>query len=399
MNQVRLLFFCGLSLSAIAAFYAVSGLMAIFAASAMAIAIMGTALEVSKLVVASWLYNNWSDIPRLMRAYFVVALLCLLTLTSLGIFGYLSKAHLDQAVPTGEVVQRLTLIDEKIQVQRDTIENTRAVILQMDDVVNQTMARTEDARGAERALQIRRSQSRDRARFVGEIETAQAEITKLNTERAPIASEVREVEAKVGPIKYIAALIYGDELGGDLLESAVRIVILMIIFVFDPLAVLMLIAANFSLKKEREKHEPIEQTKNVADACHDTTVVDSGENCSREGRTTDGATDRGDRIEASDHHRASEKVTSETPQPEAKERHAETKDTTKKTGVRKTKVTKPKQEAGDGKAASETLSSNHEVIKEERQQGGWNYTVYTDKFTEKDPFSELRSKYVGSRRS
>lgn len=394
MIQVKLLFFCGLSLSAIAAFYAVSGLMAIFAASAIAIAIMGTALEISKLVVAAWLYNNWVDIPRLMRAYFVVALLCLLTLTSLGIFGYLSKAHLDQAIPSGDVVQRLMLIDEKIQTQRITIENTRAVIIQMDAAVNQTMARTDDARGAERALQIRRSQARERARFTDEIETAQAEIAKLNTERAPVASEVRKVEAEVGPIKYIAALIYGNNLGSEFLESAVRVVILMIIFVFDPLAVLMLIAANFSLKKERKKHEYIEQTERVAGSARKQ-AVGTDYASSRE------VADRGGRIAAADgefSHASDEGTSATSAEIKAEERLAKAKNSTKKTSNRKSKTVEPDQKSGDKEAARETPAEQHEIIKENKQQGGWNYTVYTDKFTEKDPFSELRRKYLGPRR-
>jgi hypothetical protein len=393
MIQIRLLFLCGLTLSAIAAFYAVSGLMAIFAASAMAIAIMGTALEVSKLVVATWLYNNWSKIPRLMRTYFVSALLILLCLTSLGIFGYLSKAHLDQAVPTGDVAQQLSLIDEKIKVQRDTITNARSVIQQMDDAVNQTMTRTEDAKGAERALQIRRSQARDRSKLTTEIETAQAEIIKLNTERAPVASEVRKVEAEVGPIKYIAALIYGDELSDNLLESAVRIVILMIIFVFDPLAVLMLIAANFSLKKEKENNGNLEQNRKLdGRSARETSSIGSREIANGGNRGENyGYTIPTKRIFDF------EKKTSST-KPKIKRRTTKAKDSTKKTRSIKNKNTESIKEASDSQATSETQAEQHEVVKENKQQGEWNYTVYRDKFTEKDPFSELRNKYVRPRR-
>jgi hypothetical protein len=385
MIQVRLLFLCGLTLSAIAAFYAVSGLMAIFAASAMAIAIMGTALEASKLVVASWLYNNWEGIPKLLRTYFVVAVAVLLLLTSMGIFGYLSRAHLDQAIPTGEVVQQLNLIDEKIKVQRDTIENARAVIKQMDDAVNQTMSRTEDARGAERALQIRRSQARDRARLTAEIDAAQAEILKLNTERAPIASEVRKVEAEVGPIKYIAALIYGDELNDNLLESAVRIVILLIIFVFDPLAVLMLIAANYSLKKEKEKHGNLEQDRELVSPSTTTIANTAGDDPASDGKVADGGS--GEQVKAS------------KPKAKGKKPSAKAKVTAKEASASEAKESKPSEKASDSKATSEAQTEHHEVVKENRQAGEWNYTVYRDKFTEKDPFSELRNKYVRPRRS
>ncbi len=258
-----LLFATAITLSVIAAFYAVAGLVAIFAASAIPIMIMGGALESAKLVVASWLYRNWKEIPLLMKSYFTIALVILMMLTSMGIFGYLSKAHLDQAVPTGDVSAKLNLIDEKIKTQKENIDAARKQLSQLDQQVDQTLSRTTEASGVDRSVQIRRSQNRERAALFREIETSQAEIAKLNQERAPIASEVRKVEAEVGPIKYIAALIYGDTLDDNLLESAVRIVIIMIVLVFDPLAVLMLIAWN----REQSKGKPqefFERAKEVA---------------------------------------------------------------------------------------------------------------------------------------
>jgi hypothetical protein len=245
-----LLFAVALSLSALAAYYAVMGLVAIFAAAVVPIALMGSLLEASKLVVASWLYRNWKEIPALMKSYFVGALIVLMMLTSMGIFGFLSKAHLDQAIPTGDVQSKLALIDEKIKTEKENINANRKELTQLDAQVDQTIARTDDAKGTERAITVRRAQQKDRARILNEIGTAQAKIAKYNEERAPIASEVRKVEAEVGPIKYIAALIYGDESTTDvnMLEKAVRIVTILIVIVFDPLAVLLLIAANWNLK-------------------------------------------------------------------------------------------------------------------------------------------------------
>ena len=248
-----LLFVVALALSAVAAWYAIAGLVAIFAASAVPIMIMGSLLEASKLVVASWLYRNWKEIPKLFKAYFLVALMTLMLLTSMGIFGFLSKAHLDQAVPTGDVASKVALLDEKINIQKENINAARKQITQLDQIADQTIARTEDARGVERANQIRRSQQRERNRLLNEIGAAQKEIAKLNEEKAPIAKDLRKIEAEVGPIKYIAALIYGDNPDSNVLEKAVRIVTLMIVFVFDPLAVLMLVAANWQQKKEAQK--------------------------------------------------------------------------------------------------------------------------------------------------
>jgi hypothetical protein len=246
-----LLFGTALGLSAVAAYYSIMGLVAIFAAAATPIFIMGSLLEVSKLVVASWLYRSWKKIPKLMMVYFTVALVVLMMLTSMGIFGYLSKAHLDQAVPTGDVAAKLSLIDEKIKTEKENIDANRKAISQLDQQVDQTLSRTTDENGASRAVAIRRGQQKERARLLAEIGEAQTKVAKLNEERAPIASEVRKVEAEVGPIKYIAALIYEESANQDTLEKAVRIVIMMIVLVFDPLAVLLLIAANWQMKHER----------------------------------------------------------------------------------------------------------------------------------------------------
>ena len=254
-----LLFAVALGLSAVAAYYAVVGLIAIFAAAVIPIAIMGSLLEASKLVVASWLYKNWKEIPILLKSYFTVALVVLMLLTSMGIFGFLSKAHLDQAIPTGDVQSKLALIDEKIKTEKENINASRKELSQLDAQLDQTISRTTDQGGTERAIQIRRNQQKDRNRILTEIGSAQTKIAKLNEERAPIASEVRKVEAEVGPIKYIAQVIYGDA-DTDLLEKAVRFVTILIVLVFDPLAVLMLVAANWQMRKDKETIEP-EPTK------------------------------------------------------------------------------------------------------------------------------------------
>jgi hypothetical protein len=123
----------------------------------------------------------------------------------------------------------------------------------MDNQVNERLARSEDDRGAERAVQIRRQQARERAALQRDIAAAQAEIAQLNQQRAPVAAELRKVEAEVGPIKYIAALIYGDDPDANLLEKAVRWVIILLVIVFDPLAIMMVLAATESIRWRREQ--------------------------------------------------------------------------------------------------------------------------------------------------
>jgi hypothetical protein len=250
-----LLALSGLTLSAVAIYYSVIGLTSIFAAAFWPVVVMGTTLEVSKLVAASWLKAYWTSIPKLMKAYMSIAVIVLMVITSMGIFGYLSKAHLDQNIVSGDVMSKISIFDEKIKTAKDNIDANRKALKQMDEAVDQVMARSNDEKGAEKAVAIRRSQAKERARLQSEIAAEQKTIASLNEERAPIAADVRKVEAEVGPIKYIAALIYGDNPDTNILEKAVTWVIMIIVFVFEPLAVLMLLAAQMTWAWRKEEHD------------------------------------------------------------------------------------------------------------------------------------------------
>ena len=245
--------FCGLTLSAVAIYYSVAGLVSIFAAAVIPIIIMGTVLEVSKLVATVWLKQNWFIAPRAIKAYLLAAIFLLMFITSMGIFGYLSKAHMDQGLVSGDVQSKISVFDEKIKIAKENIDANRRALKQLDEAVDQVMGRSTSEQGAERSVQIRRQQGPERQRLLREIETEQKKISELNEARAPIAAEVRKVEAEVGPIKYIAALIYGDNPDTNLLESAVRWVIIMIVIVFDPLAVILLLASQYSFAWFRQQ--------------------------------------------------------------------------------------------------------------------------------------------------
>jgi hypothetical protein len=268
----------GLSISAVAIYYSVAGLVSIFAAAAVPIIVMGVVLEVGKLVATVWLKQNWMVAPRFLKSYLLIAITVLMLITSMGIFGYLSKAHLDQAVPTGDVADKVALIDEKIKTERDNIEAARKALEQMNAQVDQRLSRSDDEKGAERAVQIRRAQARERQQLQNDIAGAQKKIAQLNEERAPIAKELRKVEAEVGPIKYIAALIYGDNPDGDLLERAVRWVIIIIVLVFDPLAIILLLASQYSFNWFRQKEEELpaegDSPEVAVDVVNQTTVTE-----------------------------------------------------------------------------------------------------------------------------
>jgi hypothetical protein len=245
----------GLAISAVAVWYSVAGLISIFAAAVVPIAVMGVTLELSKLVATVWLKQNWAIAPRLMRSYLLAAVAVLMLITSMGIFGYLSKAHLDQNISSGDVTAKIAVYDEKIKTSKDNIDANRKALKQMDEAVDQVMARSTSEQGADKAVAIRRGQQKERGRLLAEIEAEQKRISILAEERAPIAAEVRKIEAEVGPIKYIAALLYGDNPDQNLLEKAVRFVIILIVVIFDPLAVVLLLASQYSFQYFRKVEE------------------------------------------------------------------------------------------------------------------------------------------------
>jgi len=280
MLLTYLMLFVALMLSAVAAFYSIVGLTAIFAAAVIPIIIMGSILEAAKLVVTVWLHEYWSQVKLTMKLYLVPAVFILMVITSMGIFGFLSKAHTDQALVSGDASARLAIVDEKIKIERENIANARAVIQQMDAAVTGVIATgdqeiklrdgsTQIRSAAERSLQIRRSQARDREALTRQIEEAQTRIVRLQEESAPLRAEFRKVEAEVGPIKYIAALIYGDNPDANLLEKAVRWVIIILVAVFDPLAIMMLLAFTESLRWERQRRAallPEEKSDDISPA-------------------------------------------------------------------------------------------------------------------------------------
>jgi len=240
-----------LIISLSAAVYSILGLTAIFAAAFWPIVIMGGSLEVGKIIATLWLHKYWDKAEIQYKLYLCSAVAILMMLTSMGVFGFLSKAHGDQSLVAGDVGAKIAVYDEKIKIEKDNIDANRKALKQMDEAVDQVMARSTTEGGADKAVSIRRSQAKERSRLLQEITQAQKNITNFNEARAPIAAEVRQVEAEVGPVKYIAALIYGDNPEANVLEKAVRWVIILIVIVFDPLALTLLLAATKSIEWER----------------------------------------------------------------------------------------------------------------------------------------------------
>jgi len=273
--------FSGLSLSAVAAYYSVAGLMVIFAAAAVPVMIMGAVLELSKLVATVWLKQNWEISPFSMKAYLLVAILVFMLITSMGIFGFLSKGHSDQAVPAGEVSAQISIVNDKISTLRENIEAAKQQLAQLDSSVNQTLSRSSNVQGANKAEFMRRAQIKERAELKLEIQRNQQEIAKLTEEKRPLENSLRSIEAEVGPIKYLAAFIYGDT-NPEVLEKAVTWMIILIITVFDPVAVLLLLASQISFasirtresQPSKENSQPLQLDDKICHACGEGTLTE-----------------------------------------------------------------------------------------------------------------------------
>jgi len=240
----------GLVLSAVAGYFSVVGIATIFAGAFWSVIIMAGSLEVSKIVAASWIYRNWSIAPWLMRIYMTIAVVVLVFITSMGIFGYLSKAHVDQTIlQGGNNGIRIETIESQIERQEDTINDGKLVLSQLDDAVS-ILQQYDRIRGPEGAIAVRASQQEERQSINKKIDAAYDEIQILQAELLPLRKQAIELEAEIGPLKYIAELIYGDE-ATDYFDTAVRWIIILLVVVFDPLAICLLLAGNTGIMQKK----------------------------------------------------------------------------------------------------------------------------------------------------
>jgi hypothetical protein len=242
-----LLFLSGIAVSIIGATYSIIGLASLFAGAYWAVVSMGITLEIAKLVTVSWLYRNWESkiLPNPIRMYLTSAVLMLMFITSVGIFGFLSKAHLDQASPNTGNRLLVKNVERQIDSEKKSIEGAQKIIDQLDRALDKVIDKD-----ADKGLSERQKQQNERNRANSIISNSSKKITDLSNQKLKLDKDQLAIDKDIGPFKYVAELIYGDSMDGNL-DRAVRLVIICLILVFDPLAVLMLIAFNVSLK-ERE---------------------------------------------------------------------------------------------------------------------------------------------------
>jgi hypothetical protein len=253
MKISTLLLTCALALSGTAAYYSIAGLANIFASAFWPVVAMATILEVSKLVVASWLYQKWNLTPLLLKCYLTTAVLVLMFITSLGIFGYLSKAHVDAGLDQTNITLKIEKLDSEIARKTSILSEYQAQLSQLDRAVNIQL----DSNKASQAMVTRRQHDTEREDIKNKLDIERKSLQDLSEQKLQLRQTLSIAESKVGPIKYIAEFFAnGKDIDSD---QVVRWMILLIVLVFDPLAVLMLIAANISLMKEQQGYKPITQ--------------------------------------------------------------------------------------------------------------------------------------------
>jgi len=244
--------FVALSISAVAAYYSIVGLMAIFSAAAFSIAVMGVVLEIGKLVTASWLYQNWKTVPKVLKYYLTSAVVILMFITSMGIFGYLSKSHIDAGTNTSQVTVKLDRVNSRIASEQQVIDRAERQLENLDKALERYVELGAVSKGLDR----RESQEEERLKLTNMVNKSQEKIDEYLDQKSEYELEIKNFEVEVGPLKYISALLYGDD-ALTFLENAVRWVILILVFVFDPLAVLLVVAANITIRDVLNKRKRI----------------------------------------------------------------------------------------------------------------------------------------------
>jgi len=248
MILALLTLFTALAISAVAAYYSIIGLIAIFSAAVVPIAVMGVVLELGKLVTASWLYHYWKRVPKLLKGYLISAVVVLMFITSMGIFGFLSKAHIEQTTITSDKSIEIQSVVSAIDRHKKDINRAEFSLSLLDDALKKYT----ELGAVTKGLNARKDQEVERNELNKSIQSSTEQIAKLTKTKFGLQKEQLQIESEVGPIRYIAELIYGES-SQSVLEDAVRWVIIIIVFVFDPLAVLLLISANITLKEERTR--------------------------------------------------------------------------------------------------------------------------------------------------
>ena len=249
-------FFCftvGLTLAGVAAFYSVTGLAYIFASVFWPIVVMGTTLEAAKLVAASWVFRTWRQAPKLLIAYLTTGVLLLMLITDIGIFGYLSRAYLEQQAPLTLLASSNTAAERDADLARAQYERDDAALAAFveGDTANAVIEElTAYARltGANGAVEVLRSQNAIQRELQANLQVSSAALAAAERALAEVEQETQIQRVDVGPLLFVAKAYYGNE---DLstMDTVATAFIILILIVFDPMAIALLLAAQTTIGK------------------------------------------------------------------------------------------------------------------------------------------------------
>lgn len=252
INQLTIL--VALVLSTVSAYFSVAGMAILFSGAAVSVMVMASALELAKVMATVWLHHNWKMVPNLIRFYLCSAICVLILTTSMGAFGYLSRAHIEQSSSSTDYTLQIEILESKLKNQELTLEASRSRVQALNDILAQ-------ANDKDRAYLNTRQKS-ERAQLESSIQEAVSDIEKTNQELLPLRRSNNIIQSDIGPIKYVAELFYGEEEAKKHFDEAVRFIIFFIVLVFDPLAIVLLIAGNYGLSRHKSiKPRPIPPSK------------------------------------------------------------------------------------------------------------------------------------------
>lgn len=244
MAFIFLIFFIAAAISSVAAYFSLVGMGALFAATFWGVVVMTGTLEVGKIVATKWVHANWRNprAPWYFRGLFCVFIAALMAITSLGIYGYLSKGHLEQNAPVAGINIQVAQLETQLKQKQTENDQLQSRLDQISRITDRSLESSGRA-----GLRAANSQRQESAKIQEKIDANNTVINDLNTKLVPLKTQGAEVEAKLGPVKYVAELFGWDP------EAAVRIIIVIIMIAFDPLALSLFIAGSISLKDYQER--------------------------------------------------------------------------------------------------------------------------------------------------
>jgi hypothetical protein len=236
-----------LVIAGIAAYFSVLGLATIFAGAWLSVVIMTGVLEFGKIVTAAYLHLFWERL-NYMKYYLTLSVFILMLITSLGIFGFLSKANIEQTLKGDSFSLEMSIIEKRIEGEEGKLERLETRLEGLDLVISTAQPKDRNY--------IDRRQKEERDLIAQDMNVIIEQVVKYNEELMPLKREQLMQEGEIGPIKYVAEVIYGQEESVKYLDNAVRWVIFALIFVFDPLAILLLITSTSLIARKIEKDKP-----------------------------------------------------------------------------------------------------------------------------------------------